>query len=85
MKGGEGDRDLQEGLTYWELQSVFATELAEAENLGKQIGRRGEEDAPNRHADYIRAEIQLTGHHLAARDTSFLHGRSSDPYVIFLQ
>jgi len=29
--------------------------------------------------------LLATGHHLAARDTSLMYGRSSDPYVVFSQ
>jgi len=40
---------------------------------------------PENEPGFISAEIVLTGHHLAARDTSVLHGRSSDPFVEFTQ
>ena len=36
-------------------------------------------------ADVLRADIDLSGHELAARDTSLFAGRTSDPYVIFKQ
>ena len=34
---------------------------------------------------FVIAEIEVTGHHLAARDASLMHGRSSDPYLQITQ
>ena len=36
-------------------------------------------------ADSLEAVIQFRGEDLAAMDTSLLHGRTSDPYLVFLQ
>jgi Ca2+-dependent lipid-binding protein len=40
---------------------------------------------PYHNHEYVRAQIEITGHNLAARDVSFLHSSSSDPYLVFMQ
>eukprot|EP00802_Teleaulax_amphioxeia_P004845 Tamp_04849.p1 GENE.Tamp_04849~~Tamp_04849.p1 ORF type:complete len:440 (-),score=70.68 Tamp_04849:310-1629(-) len=82
-----GDRSLQERLTYWDLEEartekdlmMLAEERSGVAMQGFGAGR-GEGAS-----GFVKADIDLSGHHLAARDMSFLHGRSSDPYVSLLQ
>ena len=95
--GGEdahsgGDRNLHEGLTYWDLEESrissrvrqeVMTLVGERNRASMQLGMGGGEAGGV--AEFVKAEIDLSGHHLAARDMSFLHGRSSDPYVSILQ
>jgi hypothetical protein len=95
--GGEdthsgGDRHLHEGLTYWDVEeSRISSDVRQ-----KVMTLAGERDCPSMPlgmgggeagdvAEFVKAEIDLSGHHLAARDMSFLHGRSSDPYLSILQ
>lgn len=78
---------MQERLTYWDLEEartekdlmMLAEERSGVAMQGFGAGR-GEGAS-----GFVKADIDLSGHHLAARDMSFLHGRSSDPYVSLLQ
>jgi hypothetical protein len=70
---GSADTHLQEGMTFWEQERLMTLAV--------------ETPAQSRYSDdYIEAEIAFTGHDLAARDTSFLHGMqfSSFDYILTL-
>ena len=58
-----------------------------AQDLEPELPRKASESVEGRTSDHelVRAQIVMTGHNLAARDESFLHGSSSDPYLLFKQ
>jgi hypothetical protein len=75
---GGGGQDVPEQTTTRDLGVNPSLELPR-KKAGESAKGRSSEHAP------VCAQVLITGHNLAARDQSFLHGSSSDPYLLFTQ